>query len=245
MRFSRFRSAVAAVAVSAAVLALAACGAGDDLGQPGAPAAPGQVATSADCLASGLRYFSDLGMPEPDAEEHAAAPEPGTVPAGFEAAQAVLCTGEFGAEIDGEQWQAVRETRYDGDLAPLLKALDEPSDARSTGPCTADYEIVPELWVVAENGEAVRAAWPTDGCGKTKPAVRTALSTLEVVDENLLPVARIEMVDPSSSSCLSQLPPDGGVIAEPFDPDEIEPGVVRPDSTVPSAAPGAASDLVC
>ncbi|BDI23394.1 hypothetical protein [Herbiconiux sp. L3-i23] len=236
------------LAVAAAV-ALAGCAGPAQPGEPGGPAAPAVVADSADCLASGLRYFTDFGFDESDAVdgEHEAAPAAGSVPDGFEAVQAVVCSGEFGVEIDGEQWQAVRETRYDGDLPPLLTALEEPSDAVGPGPCTADYEIVPELWLVAEDGQAVRAAWPTDSCGKTKLGVSAAIAGLEMVDENLLPVAKIELADPFAT-CLSQLPP-GELQGEVFEGEVLEsiPSEIPGASPTagPTADPGVASDQFC
>ncbi|PVZ93809.1 hypothetical protein DDQ50_08450 [Amnibacterium flavum] len=192
----------AMLGIAALVGALAGCVATTE---PAAPDRSAETVASADCLSSGLRYFSDLGLTESaDGGQHPVAPAAGAVPDGFPATQAILCTGEMGTEIDGEMWSAVRETRYDGDLEPLISALAVASDAPTDGPCTADYEIVPELWLVTEEGEALRAAWPVDACGKTKPGVRAALDGLDVIAENILPIARVS-TDPPLVVC-SELP---------------------------------------
>lgn len=239
----RIRSSAAFIAIAALAVALAACSTPSDPGSTTAPAGVAETVASADCLSSGLRYFSDLGFSEAgDAEEHPAAPAAGSVPKGFTATQAVLCTGEMGAVIDGETWSAVRETRYDGDLGPLLAALAVPSDPPTDGPCTADYEIVPELWLVTEEGEAVRAAWPTDSCGKTKLGVRAALDALEVIAENLLPVAPVAGDAPLDAMCQSDLPSgievgDGGAVTDVAPTSEPVPGATQ--------VPGAAADAIC
>jgi len=221
--------------------ALSGCMGPADPGGPGAPAAPAETVESVDCLSPGLRYFNELGLSEPVDSETVAAPEPGTVPDGFVAAEATLCAIAMGEEIDETMTSAIKQTSYAGDLTSLVAAINMPSDPRSNGPCTMEFEFVPELFVIAETGEAIRAAWPVNGCGKTKPGIREALADLEIVDEQLLPVQSAQSGDPFAS-CLSQLPPDGQVMTEAPEPVEGLPAEPIPGET---SVPDFAADAEC
>jgi hypothetical protein len=71
--------------------------------------------------------------------------------------------------------------RFEGDLGPLLDALAEADDVRPNElNCLADMELVPALWLEARAGGFVPVHYPRDACGKTKPAVLDALSSLHV-----------------------------------------------------------------
>ncbi|KGJ79704.1 hypothetical protein GY21_04040 [Cryobacterium roopkundense] len=80
-----------------------------------------------------------------------------------------------------------------GRLRPLVHALAAPDDRFGfTQACTADAQIVPELWLQNAAGEAVRVAWPRDACLKTKPAVAVALTRLDLTETTTLPVRLVE-----------------------------------------------------
>ncbi|THG28503.1 hypothetical protein [Naasia lichenicola] len=137
----------------------------------------GEVVSAVDCLAPNMRYFADYTVtptPSPD-PAHLPAPEAGRTPPGFVPASAVLCSGDV---VDGSF--SVTERHLSGPMSELRAALAVRSDAPTSGACSADYEIVPELWIVDSSGDSVRMAWPVDGCGKTKPATQEALDRLDV-----------------------------------------------------------------
>lgn len=115
-------------------------------------------------------------------------PVPGRVPDGFEASAALRCvveafdegagegTGPDGLELVG------RVERLEGDLEPLLEALDEPDDAVPPNiSCTADMEVVPALWLEGRDGRVLPVHYPRDACGKTKPSTHDALESLRVI----------------------------------------------------------------
>jgi hypothetical protein len=78
----------------------------------------------------------------------------------------------------------VTEVRLEGDLGPLLAALARPSELPWPGQaCPAMWESRPEIHLVDAGGRAVRAAWPTTGCGFLLDGVTRPLDALEVVRE--------------------------------------------------------------
>jgi hypothetical protein len=175
------RSMLPAVATAAGVaMALSGCGMpGIPIGhERGADAAP---ASSIDCLSEPSSRLEDPQATETPAPH----PEPGRVPDGFEPAAALLCELPTSSADATEDTLAV--TRFDGDLGPLLHALDAPDDVAGPGlMCTADMELVPSLWLEAEDGTLIPVHWPRDVCGKTKPGVGRQL-------EKLKPGATIEV----------------------------------------------------
>ncbi|WP_104137764.1 hypothetical protein [Cryobacterium sp. Y62] len=187
----RVRTARGAVAITLAVF-LSGCA-----GLPGFPAATdspvAQLVAGVDCQAPNLNHeiVEQDGVPTQTdlTAEHPAAPDPGRVPADFDPVAAYRCTF-FGSLDDAQgRWSAVQVETLEGDFGALLSALAEPSD--QAGPnqaCTADMELVPELWLENTDGDALRAAWPRTSCGKTKPATHTALDELELTDTTLLPL---------------------------------------------------------
>jgi hypothetical protein len=129
---------------------------------------------------------------EPTSTTHPDAPEPGRVPAGFVPTAAYLCTVEYTfAPVDGssEGSATVIVEKRTGDFGPLVKALAKPDQQPSADQvCTADMEIVPDLWLEDASGAAMRAAWPWDACGKTLPATHAAFAELTLVSRTVLPV---------------------------------------------------------
>jgi hypothetical protein len=81
----------------------------------------------------------------------------------------------------------VVEMTREGDLGPLLRALALPSAVPRPGqPCPAMAELGPELFLVDEDGRAVRVAWPRDVCGFRLRDAPLALEDVPVVAERLL-----------------------------------------------------------
>ncbi len=72
--------------------------------------------------------------------------------------------------------------RLEGDLSALLAAFAEPSDPKWPGPCSAIGVVVPDVWLVDDEGWAIRPAYPADGCGLPKPGVGEALAEFTPVD---------------------------------------------------------------
>ncbi|WP_104196829.1 hypothetical protein [Cryobacterium sp. M15] len=175
-------------------------------GLPGYPAATGtpvaQLVADVDCQAPNLKnnwmVFREGALPQTDlTATHPDAPEPGMVPADFEPVAAYLCTLSGSVDDDQGRWAAVTVETRTGDLGPLLSALAEPSDqAGFNQACTADMEIVPELWLENATGEAMRAAWPSTACGKTKRATWKALEKLALTDTVKLPLV-LEITRPA------------------------------------------------
>jgi len=137
---------------------------------PGAAPAP-----SIDCLSEP----SSRWLEDPRAtEEPAPHPEPGRVPDGFEPAAALLC--EFPTSSADAAEDTFTVTRFEGDLGPLLRALDAPDDVAGAGQmCTADMQLVPSLWLEAEDGTLLPVHWPRDVCGKTKPGAGEQVEKLK------------------------------------------------------------------
>lgn len=158
-----------------------------------------------DCLAPNLGGWvlppAPSSAPDP---QHPDAPEPGRVPVGFTPATAVRC--DLMASIDDAEgrWSGVTAVTLAGDLTALLAALSEPDDEHWLGPCTADAELVPPLWLVDANGLAINAHYPRNGCGKTKPGVRDALAGLNVREITTLKRTLVEPRAALDSGCAAE-----------------------------------------
>lgn len=131
------------------------------------------------------------------------APAAGEVPDGFAPTTAVRCGWSMETvDLDDGRYEAVLEETFAGDLTELLAALAEPND--TAGPfqaCTADAEIVPDLWLVDRDGTGIRVSWPTDSCGKTKAATHDALADLDPVSDRLVPRRLIESREALELGC--------------------------------------------
>lgn len=138
---------------------------------------PAPVQDGYDCLADGTT-------------PPGSAPTKGSVPEGFEPAEAVLCSMDLGglSPTSGPVRQKIREDYLSGDLSALLAALAVPSDRSSTGACTADGQILPNLWLVNASGKAIHVQWPLDRCSKAKPGTLAALAALAVRETRFLDV---------------------------------------------------------
>jgi hypothetical protein len=174
---------LAALLTAGALLVTSCSGAA---GPAPTPEPVASLAAAVDCLAPNV--LEDFMLPrgpgaqtEPASTPHPDAPEPGRVPAGFVPVAAYLCTME--------QPGVVLMEKRTGDFGPLLEALAEPDlPPKADQVCTLEFEIVPELWLEEASGQALRAAWPRDSCGKTQPATQAALDDLTVVSRVVLPV---------------------------------------------------------
>ena len=164
-----------------------------------------EIVDGFDCLApnlgDGVLPPGSTGTPDP---QHPDAPEAGRVPDDFSPTTAVRC--DLMASIDDAdgRWSGVTAVTFTGDLTPLLAALAETDDGPWLGPCTADMELVPPLWLVDATGGAINAHYPRDGCGKTKPGVRDALSALPVQDTTTLKRTLVDTRAALDSGCGSE-----------------------------------------
>lgn len=145
-----------------------------------------QPASAVDCRTEGDWWDS---APEPRAEP---LPAPGRVPDGFDAVAALRCRVDFTpAPVNGAaDGPPVRIERFEGDLGPLLDALDRPDDPIPPNVmCTADMELVPALWLEDAAGAVIPVHYPRDACGKTKPGVSEAVDRLDLVSTIDAPIS--------------------------------------------------------
>lgn len=127
-----------------------------------------------DCPGSTLGW-----LPEPVSPP--ASEVPGSVPEGFVPVQVIRCSTKV-KDPTGDYTPVLLEEHLEGDYSDLLAALAKPSDQGGSGPCTADMEMIPPLWMVDAQRRAIDVAWPLDACGKTrgKPDTGKALEQLSV-----------------------------------------------------------------
>jgi hypothetical protein len=217
---SRF-AALAAVVLGSAFLA----GCATTPGMPDRPTAV--IVENHDCLAPNLGGWELPPAPGATDDSRPDAPSPGAVPAHFNPVAVYVCDLTGSVEDEEGIFSVTTEERLEGDLEPLIRAFAEPSDpAPPFLLCTADAEIVPELWLTDAAGRAMRPAWPRNACGKTKGGVREVLADLTVVEivehrgELLESRAALEAGCPSEETV-----PFGGAIA-----------IAHPDPGAPSGS---------
>jgi hypothetical protein len=161
-------------------------------------------------------------------------PVAGSVPDGFTPVSAVRCAWTTDTVDDAEgRWSARLETTWADDLDPLLTALAVPDETGGPGACTADMELVPDLWLTSADGRSMRAAWPVTSCGKTLPGTHAVLEGLPVEDERLVRVSLVQSRAALDAGCSMQASLPwmlGSGIAtelegiEGTDPDDVVPG---------------------
>ncbi len=179
------------VAALMAMCSLAACG--QLPGDPGQKSRPeAELVDAVDCTTA--QHIVEPGKPS-------APPPPvaGSVPEAFVPVEVIRCDAFMMATVEDAEglWSAVTEERLTGNMDGLLDALAQPSDPpRANQACTADMELVPDLWLLDEQGRAMRAAWPTNSCGKTKPGVREILGGMEVVESTQ---HKMELIQPKAA----------------------------------------------
>jgi hypothetical protein len=193
----------------------------------------GLVVTAALVACGSVRDTVPDAVPvtEMDCSEAAQA---GRVPDGFEPVAAYRCDPFATVEDATGIWQASTVERLEGDLGPLLDALNAPDEPRWPGPCTADMLIAPTIWLADADGAAIRVAYPVDGCGKPKAdAALDALGTLTVVDRTEKREALIESPAARAANCPTQ--PAPAIVGKLGDVGDL-PGV---ELSEPTPAPGA------
>ncbi|MGP9500583.1 hypothetical protein ACT3TS_00020 [Specibacter sp. AOP5-B1-6] len=105
----------------------------------------------------------------------------GRVPDGFAPTEVVSCTpGEMHGEVTREH--------LSGDYAPLLAALAKPSERGGNASCLDYGEILPAIWLINADGQAVNAQWPMDNCSHSLPGTFEALKALTPTDSETIPV---------------------------------------------------------
>ncbi|RJT85224.1 hypothetical protein D6T64_20115 [Cryobacterium melibiosiphilum] len=234
------------VAAFAAVLLLSGCagqaGPGDSR-----DAAPAEVVAGVDCQApnlnQGMPVYPSAPEPATDAPVRPDAPAAGDVPAGFDPVTLYRCT--FMDTVEDEQglWSAVTVETLTGDFTRLVTALAEPDDEPVFNQaCTADMELVPDLWLENAAGEAMRVAWPVTVCGKTKPATHAVVDSFMVTATEKLPLTLITSREALDAGCAMQgsIPLWGGLEQIEWPPlvADGSPAVVA-ESAGTTPAPGA------
>ena len=136
----------------------------------------GSIVEGYDCTAPNLVGFLD----EPSESDAPDAPARMRVPTGFTPVDVYRCNvlpalGEVSAPT---------ADRLEGDLEALLAVLtvpdsDIPDGVSEDGEalCTLSMEYPPEPWLVDADGQAIRAQWPSNACGKALPGSVEILDT--------------------------------------------------------------------
>ena len=180
-----FRHAPSASLALGLLLTLTLCGCGLFPGGSGTYTPEAAVIQeNVDCPGSTLGWLPEPASPP--ASDVSGAPSEevvlaGSVPEGFVPVQVIRCSIVV-KDPTGDFTQVLQEEPLEGDYSDLLAALAKPSDKGGSGPCTADMEIIPPLWMVDAQGRAIQVTWPLDACGKTrgKPDTSKALAKLSV-----------------------------------------------------------------
>ena len=180
----------------------------------------------------------------PEAGAAPSAPPPplaGSVPDGFTPVAGVRCAWSTDSVDDADgRWSARLETTWTDDLDLLLAALAVPDETGGPGVCTADLEIVPDLWLTSADGRSMRAAWPVTSCGKTLPGTHDVLASLPVDDERLVRVSLVQSRAALDAGCSMQASLPwmlGGEITtelEGVEPDDVVSEDAAGTTTVPA-----------
>jgi hypothetical protein len=181
-------------------------------------------------------------VPEPGAAPTAPPPpRAGSVPDGFTPVSAVRCAWTTDSVDDAEgRWSARLESTWTDGLDQVLAALAVPDETGGSGMCTADGEIVPDLWLTSADGRSMRAAWPVTPCGKTLPGTHDVLEALPVEEERLVRVSLVQSRAALDAGCSMQasLPWVLGVgmttSIEGLEPDDVVTDDAAGTTTVPA-----------
>lgn len=177
------------------------------------PRVSAELVDAVDCTATDA--MAELG--EPSATPPPAA---GGVPDRFVPVDVIRCDASMLASLEDEEglWSTMTEERLAGNIDALVDALAEPSDGPVPNQaCTADMELVPDLWLVDAQGRAMRAAWPTNSCGKTKPGARTMVAGMQVVESTQHKVRLIQPRAALDANCPAEwsIKPATGIALAP------------------------------
>jgi hypothetical protein len=174
--------------------ALAGC-AGTPFGPPPPPRLPAEPTDAVTCA------DPFLGVAE-------GAPQAGTVPDGFDPVAIVRCNGMATEEGEDGVWSGTAVERLEGDLRPLLDALAADSDPPSSGWCTADMVVAPDLWAADAEGRFVRLSFPMTGCHQPKAdameAAEAVLAGLRVTERTFTREAIVESRAAAEAGCATQ-----------------------------------------
>ncbi|ALE05376.1 hypothetical protein AL755_07625 [Arthrobacter sp. ERGS1:01] len=147
--------------------------------------APAGILTAVDCMTT-AHWYDVNGLADSSAASM------GSIPAGFVPVSAVECMA-FGNNVTDStgEWRTITQRQFSGDLGPLVKALNGASDkADGDYICTADLEIIPDLWLVNSAGKAVHVQWPQTACHKSKPGTKETLALLTLEKTTVLKAVR-------------------------------------------------------
>ncbi len=166
----------------------------------------------------------------------------GRVPTEFEPVAVLSCDPLGSREDVTGTWSGALLTRYEGDLAPLLDALAQPSDPQWAGACSAVGYVGPNLWFEGADGTFVAASFPATGCGLPKADDALAeLERLTVTAELFVPSQLTESRAAVAAGCATQA--SVLVLAETVDgagtgdAETSDAAASDPDSVAPTGEP--------
>ncbi len=180
MRMSTGGTTAHALRLAGVLLLVAACGSAAPQASPGATGEPpSQLPSTADGKSVCFTEAGTREDPTPYTVDERSKPD---LPADFAPASAVLC--QLGHEqVPGQgEWRVRVRYAISGDLAPLVAALRVPDEPVYDGPCTAQWEADPALWLLDGQGRAVRPVWPRDACRHLQPRPVEILAALTRVE---------------------------------------------------------------
>jgi hypothetical protein len=113
-------------------------------------------------------------------------------PPSFEAAAVLRCAVGFQTIPGKGQWETATMERADRDLAPLLTALQRPSQRRPAGvKCPDLAAMAPQFVLVGRDGTAIWPRLPLSGCGQVQSGVLATLSALPWQTVSVRLIARV------------------------------------------------------
>lgn len=120
-----------------------------------------------------------------------------TVPKDFHPVAAVMCDSFLGEDVAADRTVVFGEERWEGDFSTVVDLLNRSSEHKTWFPdsCDSDYSlaVLPEFWLLDNEGRAVRPGYPVNSCGRAKPGALGAIS-------DLTPAGRTEHRVPLSDS---------------------------------------------
>ena len=147
--------------------------------------------------------LSDLGLVPAAAEDiptraPTSSPEPGKVPDKF-SVSVVVCTPDGSLKNASGTWLAMTASHREGDLEPLVAALDEPSAPRG-GTCTSGQARRPHCGSSTPSGVRCGRCGRQTGAELPQQAVSDALDELEETDSEKYPVRLVVPTKPTGTT---------------------------------------------
>jgi hypothetical protein len=116
----------------------------------------------------------------------------GKVPPSFVTTAVLRCAVGFQTIPGKGQWETATLERADRDLAPLLTALQRPSERRPAGVmCPYLVAMAPQFVLVGRDGTAIWPRLPLTGCGGVQSVVLAKLSALPWQTVSVRLIARV------------------------------------------------------